>query len=269
MTQKFILWFLLFITLSSWVGAFSVKTTDLSYLLPHNGLVYHDSTCNNTNCWSYRFDNDYGTCTAFFDTDGIDDYIVLKCCSTSMKYVVGDTRVELGLNLEQPAMVMDTVKRLEFLVKVTFRGDPSYGGKILGCLQPQTNNGFISGNICSRYPGESPGFLDAVTIKGVDDRGYDYHKTDRDLKVKYYRAYTVSTYAVSTNWITFNWRFSPIQEDTFKLGYIAVIFVANGQDLDYTGCENEFDGEVPTIPLPHDTAIHVKEIKLYSLSYED
>jgi len=290
MKHKFILWVLLFMTLSCWAGAFSVKTTDLSYILPHNGQIMRESGCTDSTCWVLAYDGEFNTSTAYFYDNGPNDrYAVLQCSSTDRGFVYGDVRIHVGPNLCYP-MLLDTTKRLEFLVKVTFRGAPyviestyydsnsilqvatSYsGGKILGCLQPQVNNGFISRDICSRYPGESPAFMDAVTIKGVDDRNYDI-KMFHDGHTKRYRAYTVSTYAITTNWVTFDWRFNPIQEDCYKLGYIGVIFVANNDDENYLrkGYTNVSDNQpTESVPLPCHTAIHVKEIKLYALSYED
>jgi hypothetical protein len=226
----------------SWAG---VSTTDISGILPHGGEMYYEAGDNSTNSWVFNWDTTYNTSTAFFETDGIDKYAVLRCFgNTNITYT--GAYVQAGPNLSVH-MDMSTVKREELLVTVTFRGSPSstYGkGTIFGQLQPQVNSAYLGTFTDYRRPGVSRGYLEAVSMKGIC---IDTTKKDSVLQ-----SFDYGTYMVNTAWTTYTWRIVPTQSNYFILGYIGVVYRADAYEH---------------VNLPFTTDVQIKKIKLQVINY--
>lgn len=228
----------------AWAG---ISTTDISGILPHGGKMIRLPSDTDQDSWVLAWDNNFATSTAFFDTYGSDSYVVLRC-NASSDMTHGGARVAAGPNLSIH-MDMSTVKREEALVTMTFRGnpDPSYGGgTIFGKFQPQINSAYLGafGHIY-RQPGVSPGFMEAVTMKGIC--------IDTTSDSSGYQNFSYGTYMINTAWTTYTWRFIPTQANYFMLGYISAIYYANSYSL--------ISGP------PFSTEVQIKEIKLQMISY--
>jgi hypothetical protein len=227
----------------SWAG---VSTTDISGILPHGGEMYYEAGDNSTNSWVFNWDTtSYHSSTAFFETDGIDKYAVLRCFgNTNITYT--GAYVQAGPNLSVH-MDMSTVKREELLVTVTFRGSPSLtygGGTIFGQLQPQVNSAYLGTFTDYRRPGVSRGYLEAVSMKGIC---IDTTKKDSVLQ-----SFDYGTYMVNTAWTTYTWRIVPTQSNYFILGYIGVVYRADAYEH---------------VNLPFTTDVQIKKIKLQVINY--
>jgi len=229
---------------TTWAG---VSTTDISGILPHGGKLIRLPGDTDQDSWVLNWDTNYNTSTAFFDTDGTDNYVVLRC-NASGDYTHGGARVAVGPNLSVH-MDMSTVKREEILVTMTFRGspEPAYGGgTIFGKFQPQINSAYLGsfGHIY-RQPGVSPGFMEAVTMKGIC--------IDTTAGSSGFQNFSYGTYMINKDWITYSWRFIPTQSNYYILGYLGIIYYANTYTL------------LPGPPFI--TEVHIKDIKLQTINY--
>ncbi len=245
--MKFMKYLLILIILTT--GTFSlagVSTTDISGILPHRGEMYWGDGDTTTNSWALNWDRASSTSYAFFDTDGIDKYAVLRCYGNVNNTVLGAS-VAVGPNLTFP-MDISTIRREEFLVTVTFRGSPSItygGGTIFGQLQPQVNSAYLTYNFATyRKPGISRGYLEAVSMKGICIDTTEDGNTN-------YQNFGYGTYMVNTAWTTYTWRIVPTQSNYFILGYIGVVYRADAYGT----------------YLPFTTDVHIKQIKLQVINY--
>jgi len=254
------------------VFSWTVTTTDFSYLLPHNGQMIRTSS--DVTVWAIQDGFFRGDSSAYFDDVG--QYLVLKCFATDSGFIYSPPMVGVGPNLQNIPLDMSTSKRMDFLVQVTFRGGTYCGGTIFGQFQPSVNSAYL-GPYGLRAPMVSPGYLEAVTLKCVEDRGFNVYKYDTDTaypgginRYSYERVFNYGTFAVSTEWITFNWRFCPTQENYCKLGYLGLTYVPNPPPFDYFNNEYYINDTTRcnSIPLPFTTEVQVKEVKLYGLSYD-
>jgi len=271
---KYIRTIVIFILLSlSWatVNAYHITTTDLSYLLPHNGQMCDLSSC--TSGWGLDGDDRYRTSYGFFTTTSADgNFVVLRCMGND-----GYQRKPAKLRNENPFTIdLSSVKRCELLVKIRYRGspDPLYGnGTIFGVMQPEMDN-IYKGSYTYRCDTAcfDPAYLEAVSVKGIEDLGFSlYWKNTKnnDIYVPQ-RAFAFGLYSVHTSWVDFYWRFYPVSEKNFQNFYLGILYHANGfayESFVKDPISEVFYTEFPKVPFS--TEIHIKEIKLYGLTYQN
>ena len=232
---------LLVLSLGLWwsVSMASESTTDISAILPAYGTFTAD-----TGRWVLNWDS---KSTTFFCTTCGETCIVLRCfADVSSSGVPWFGAINKGHDSpDTNAFDISTVKRQEIIVSITFRGSPnsSYGsGTIYGMIQPIIYSAYWA-NSTKRIPGVSPGYIEAVSYKAIAI------VNPNSLPP----VYNYATFAVTTAWTTLTWRFIPIHQNFFQIGFIAVKYIADGF-------------KDPLGPLVT-TELQIKQIKLEAIRF--
>ena len=205
------------------VATMSESTTDISYILPAFGTFTADN-----GRWTIEFSNNYPASTAYFCVNcngNGESYVALRCYaaptskSGTPKFEIWakgtvDTSSTVSLNIS-------TVKRQEMVVTLTFRGSPDAtygGGTIFGYIQPTIYSAYWDSQGGFRKAGVSPGFTEGVGFKSLNI--VNPTATPKPI-------YSFATFAITTVWTTISWRFIPIHENFFRIGFIQIQYSAN------------------------------------------
>ena len=186
--------------------------------------------------------------TTFFCTSCSEPYIALRCFS-NISNSGSPWFGAISKGYDSPStnsFDISTVKRQEIIVSITFRGSPnsSYGsGTIYGMIQPEICSAYWAYTAHPRTPGVSPGFTEAVSYKAISVLNPNPQNP----------TYSYATFAVTTAWTTLTWRFIPIHQNFFRIGYIGVTYIADG---------------FPDPPGPLiTTELQIKQIKLEAIRF--
>ena len=227
------------------VAIMSESTTDISYILPAYGAFTAE-----TGRWVLDWDTStHHSSTAFFCPTCSEPHVTLRCFADPTQTYAPAQIEAISQGYDSPStnsFDLSTVKRQEILISITFRGSPdaSYGnGTIYGMIQPIIDNAYWAFSAVPRTPGVSPGYIEAVSYKAISILNPN-PKTP---------VYNYATFAVTTEWTTLTWRFIPIHQNFFRIGFIGVKYYADGFDT-------------PPGPLVS-TELQIKQIKLEAIRF--
>ena len=209
----------LVVMLSPYLCYASEDTVDISYILPNNGKF--DNYTLDTLYWTLEWDmSTNASSTAFFCvncTGNGESYVTMRIFKNDTQ-TYGAAKMEIFSNITSLPLDISTVKWQQLIVNVIGRGnpDPTYGGgTIFGYLQGSAYSAYYGNATLYRTPGVSPGYFEATGFKPLTI--LDPSTTGNIVTHANY-----AIYAITTSWTIYTWRFIPIHQNWFKIGYFAL-----------------------------------------------